>query len=75
MKTFFRQNIAPFLVLLVFLVALVATSARIFLPSDMIAPAPIEPSAPRSQSDRSTQVAGLPPSLKLLVHGIPANML
>ncbi|MBD2445678.1 hypothetical protein H6G76_00640 [Nostoc sp. FACHB-152] len=38
----FRQYIAPFLVLLVFIVALVAVSARIFLPSDMAAPAPIE---------------------------------
>ena len=38
---FFRQYIAPLLILLVFLVALAATSARIFLPSDMAAPAPI----------------------------------
>ncbi len=40
--TIFRQYIAPLLVVLVFLVALVAVSARIFLPSDMAAPAPIE---------------------------------
>lgn len=73
MKTFFRQNIAPFLVLLVFLVALAATSARIFLPNDMVAPAPID--EPTSQVDRSSEVAGLPPSLKLLVQGIPANPL
>jgi hypothetical protein len=39
--TFFRQNVAPFLILLVFLFALVATSARIFLPSDMSGPAPV----------------------------------
>ena len=38
---FFRQYIAPFIVLLIFLVALVAVSARIFLPSDMMAPAPV----------------------------------
>ncbi len=38
----FRQYIAPFLVVLVFVLALVAVSARIFLPSDMAAPAPIE---------------------------------
>lgn len=38
----FRQYIAPFLVLLVFIFALVAVSARIFLPSDMASPAPIE---------------------------------
>ncbi|MGB3405815.1 MAG: hypothetical protein WBA77_24265 [Microcoleaceae cyanobacterium] len=38
---FFRQYIAPFIVLLIFLVALAAVSARIFLPSDMAAPAPM----------------------------------
>lgn len=37
-----RQYIAPFLAVLVFTLALVAVSARIFLPSDMAAPAPIE---------------------------------
>jgi hypothetical protein len=41
MMTFFRQNVAPFLILLVFLFALVAVSARIFLPSDMSGPAPL----------------------------------
>jgi hypothetical protein len=39
---FFRQYIAPFLVVLVFLIALIATSARIFLPDDLAAPAPLE---------------------------------
>lgn len=38
----FRQYIAPFLIVLVFLVALLSVTARIFLPSDMAAPAPIE---------------------------------
>ena len=38
----FRQYIAPLLAVLVFTLALVAVSARIFLPSDMAAPAPIE---------------------------------
>jgi len=38
----FRQYIAPLLAVLVFLFALVAVSARIFLPSDMAAPAPIQ---------------------------------
>lgn len=42
MLSFFRQYIAPFLAVLIFLVALVAVSARIFLPSDLAAPAPIE---------------------------------
>ena len=41
---FFRSYIAPVLIVLVFGVALLATSARIFLPSDMLAPAPIEDS-------------------------------
>ncbi|MGF1539261.1 MAG: hypothetical protein ACFCU5_02245 [Pleurocapsa sp.] len=39
--SFFRQYIAPLIVVIIFLFALVAVSARIFLPSDMIAPAPI----------------------------------
>ena len=39
---FFRQYIAPLLVTLLFAIALIAVSARIFLPSDMMAPAPIE---------------------------------
>ena len=39
--SFFRQYIAPFLVVAIFLFALVVVSARIFLPADMAAPAPI----------------------------------
>ena len=38
----FRQYIAPLIAVLIFFVALVAVSARIFLPSDMAAPAPTE---------------------------------
>ncbi|MBD2774661.1 hypothetical protein [Iningainema tapete] len=41
----FRQYIAPLIVVLIFLIALVAVSARIFLPSDMASPAPIEQDA------------------------------
>ena len=40
--TFFRQYIFPVFIVLIFALALVAVSARIFLPSDMAAPAPIE---------------------------------
>ena len=40
--SFLREYVIPFLIVIVFLVALVAVSARIFLPSDMLAPAPIE---------------------------------
>jgi hypothetical protein len=39
--TFIRQNVGPFVILLIFLFALVATSARIFLPTDMSGPAPL----------------------------------
>lgn len=46
---FFRSYIAPFLIVLTFLIAMLAVSARIFLPSDMLAPAPIE--EPFSQTD------------------------
>ena len=37
---FFRQYIAPLFIVLIFAIALLATSARIFLTSDMMAPAP-----------------------------------
>ena len=37
----FRQYVAPFIVVIIFLIALFAVSIRIFLPSDMAAPAPI----------------------------------
>lgn len=47
---FFRQYIAPFVVMLVFFLALIATSARIFLPADMAGPAPIEEITPTTQS-------------------------
>ncbi len=42
----FRQYIAPLIVVLVFLVALLAVSARSFLPTDMAAPAPVEEVSP-----------------------------
>jgi hypothetical protein len=45
---FIRQYIAPLLVVLIFALALVATSARIFLPNEMAAPAPIEELKPAS---------------------------
>lgn len=45
-----RQYIAPFIALLVFFAALVAVSARIFLPADMAAPAPIEETIPQKQA-------------------------
>ncbi len=38
----FRQYITPFIVVIIFLLAMVAVSARIFLPGDLAAPAPTE---------------------------------
>ncbi len=55
MKAFFRQVVAPILIVLVFLVALAATSARIFLPNDMVTPAP----------------GGMVPSISLMVAHTP----
>ncbi len=40
--TFIRSYVIPFFVIVTFFIALIAVSARIFLPSDMAAPAPIE---------------------------------
>ena len=38
---FFRQYIAPLIVVFIFGLALIATSARIFIPNEMAAPAPL----------------------------------
>ncbi|MGB3295901.1 MAG: hypothetical protein WBB01_23200 [Phormidesmis sp.] len=48
---FFRQYIAPLFIFFIFAVALLAVSARIFLPSDMMAPAPIAEPVSKIQSD------------------------
>lgn len=57
---FLRQYVAPFLILLVFLVALLAVSVRSFLPADMAAPAPMEEiNPPLSQVE-------LPPAVILM---------
>lgn len=68
---FFRQYIAPLLVVLIFLVSLLVVSARIFLPEDMAAPAPVE-EVGSTQTNRT--VAGLPVTVDVLVHGIPDSM-
>jgi hypothetical protein len=59
----FRQYIAPLLVVLVFFIALVAVSARIFLPTDMAAPAPTEQVNPQPENAQSqfTRVVALLP--------------
>ncbi|NJP11769.1 MAG: hypothetical protein HC866_21755 [Leptolyngbyaceae cyanobacterium RU_5_1] len=67
----FRQYVAPLLIVLVFLVALVAVSSRIFLSEDMAAPAPIEEAISQSaQTFASERVSGLPPSLSVLITGL-----
>jgi hypothetical protein len=55
---FFRQYIAPLFIVFIFLVALLAVTARAFLPSDMAAPAPIEAVDAQPQ-----QNVALPPSV------------
>ncbi|HHP7245427.1 MAG TPA: hypothetical protein ACFE0H_12135 [Elainellaceae cyanobacterium] len=71
-----RQYVAPALIVLVFLIAMLAVSARIFLPSDMAAPAPVED----SEQQVSVQVPltdsndSLPPSLRVFVQGLPDDL-
>lgn len=69
----FRQFIAPLLIVLVFVVALVAVGARIFLPSDMAAPAPIESVEPQADSG-SAPVAEMPTDLETLIKGLPLDL-
>lgn len=54
--SFFRSYIAPFLIVLIFAIAMLAVSARIFLPSDLAAPAPVED--PNAQSLGSPMSVG-----------------
>lgn len=62
----FRQYIAPFFILLVFLFTLVVVSARIWLPSDLVAPAPVD-------EDIMDKQALFPVSerLSVLIKGLP----
>jgi hypothetical protein len=69
----FRQYIAPLIVVLVFLVALLAVSARIFLPNDMAAPAPIEDVSAYTPI-LTEEVAGIPSSLETFVKGLPVDL-
>ncbi len=65
----FRQYVLPFAIVLVFFVALVAVSARIFIPNDMAAPAPIE----EINLPQKAEVQ-LPPGLSMLVKGTPDDL-
>ncbi|MBW4519640.1 MAG: hypothetical protein KME16_08060 [Scytolyngbya sp. HA4215-MV1] len=74
---FFRQYIAPLLIVLVFLVSLVAVGARSFLSGDMAAPAPIEevgsttPDGSEAVATVTDTIADLPPTLSTLIKGLP----
>jgi hypothetical protein len=75
---FFRQYIAPFLVVLIFLVSLVAVSARIFLPADMAQPAPVEEVTPQDEPvQMSTSAISsktvAKSSLSILINGLPED--
>jgi hypothetical protein len=66
-----RQYVAPLLIVLVFLVALLAVSSRIFLAEDMAAPAPIEePISLKTSTPSFAKAASLPPSLAALLTGM-----
>ncbi|MGG6237193.1 hypothetical protein ACQ4N7_01025 [Nodosilinea sp. AN01ver1] len=67
--SFFRSYIAPLLIVLIFAVAMLAVSARIFLPSDMMAPAPIEEPISTVSPAPIAQTDGIMPELSELIHG------
>lgn len=73
--SFFRSYVAPFLIVLTFLIAMLAVSARIFLPSDMMAPAPIE--EPVSQVEAQPQSLAAAddtvPEISWLLKGLPED--
>lgn len=76
--SFFRSYIAPFLIVLTFLIAMLAVSARIFLPNDMLAPAPIEEPVGKVDIDRG-QPAVLNgddaiPDISWFLNGLPDEM-
>ena len=67
--SFFRSYIAPLLIVLIFAVAMLAVSARIFLPSDMMAPAPIEEPISVLPSPSFSPADLISPDLSELIHG------
>lgn len=71
----FRQYIAPLLVVIIFLISLVAVSARIFLPQDMAAPAPVEEVDQNAEilATPKESVAELVPDLEVLLKGLPLD--
>ena len=77
--SFFRSYIAPLLIVLTFLIAMVAVSARIFLPSDMLAPAPIEDAVgnvlPQDTLPAASATSdGLAPEVSWFLKGLPDDI-
>ena len=70
----FRSYIAPFLIILTFFIAMVAVSARIFLPNDMMAPAPIEDVEQAIPPDSSAQIPSQVPDISVLIRGMPQDL-
>lgn len=69
---FFRQYVAPFVAVLIFALALVIVSARIFLPEDMSQPAPIvEEPSPRPGDKITLLLHGLPPEPAIIFSAQP----
>ncbi|MBD1918980.1 MULTISPECIES: hypothetical protein [Cyanophyceae] len=67
--SFFRSYVAPLLIVLIFAVAMLAVSARIFLPNDMMAPAPIEEPISAMGLMSTAQADVVMPELSELIHG------
>lgn len=76
--SFFRSYIAPLLIVLTFLIAMLAVSARIFLPSDMMAPAPIEDSVGQVSVDNEQPTPvnrdDSMPEISWLLKGLPDDV-
>lgn len=77
--SFFRSYIAPLLIVLTFLIAMVAVSARIFLPSDMLAPAPVEDAvgivSPQDSATGSETVSeDVIPEVSWFLKGLPDDI-
>ncbi|RZM79307.1 hypothetical protein [Leptolyngbya iicbica] len=68
--SFFRAYIAPLLIVLTFLIAMLAVSARIFLPGDMLAPAPIEEPVGQVDDARNAEL----PAVSWLLTGQPDDL-
>ncbi|WOD41954.1 hypothetical protein [Nodosilinea sp. E11] len=67
--SFFRSYIAPLIIVLIFAVAMLAVSARIFLPDDMMAPAPIEEPVSALGQNPTASAETVMPELSELIHG------